>query len=61
MTAVKSLIDLGIGMQSLGLAGENIKLSKKKNIKTHDIVKAATKNIIGINLIRVQAGLASGL
>jgi len=61
MTATKDLVNLGIGMQSLALTGENIKLAKKKKIKTHDIVKAATKTIIGVELIKVQSGLASGL
>lgn len=69
MSATKSLIDLGIAMQSAALLGENYKVAKRslanKPIKARDgaknIVGLGVKNIVGIELLKAQAGLTSGL
>jgi len=51
ITAVKSLAKLAQTGQSLALAGENLKLVKKKKKKSKDFLKAGIKNIVGIKLI----------
>lgn len=66
MTTTGSLLKLGRDMQALALAGENIKLAKKslnkkKKIKTKDLIGLSAKNIIGVELIKTQAQLSSGL
>lgn len=69
MSATKSLIDLGISMQSAALLGENYKVAKhslaNKPIKARNgaknIVGLGVKNIVGISLLRSQAQLAEGL
>jgi len=71
MSAIKSLIDAGIAAQSAALLGENIKVARRslatKKIKagrsadTKRILNLGIKNIVGINLLRVQAQSAEGL
>lgn len=71
MSATKSLIDLGIAMQSAILLGENYKVAKhslsSKKIKAggsadmKKIVGLGVKNIIGIELLKTQSQLSGGL
>ena len=61
MTQVKSILNLGLAAQSLALVGENVKLVKKKKVKTKDIVKTGVTNIVGISLLRSQAGIIQSL
>ena len=71
MSATKSLIDLGIAMQSGALLGENYKVAKSslatKKIKanskadTKKLLNLGVKNIVGIELLKAQAQLAGGL
>ena len=71
MSATKSLIDLGIAMQSAALLGENYKvakhsLSSKKtkagsSADTKRLVKLGFTNIVGISLLKAQADIAGGL
>lgn len=71
MSATKSLIDLGIAMQSAALLGENYKVAKHslatKKIKAGSsadmkkIVGMGIKNIVGISLLSSQAKLTEGL
>lgn len=48
----KSLIELTKTNQSLSIALANIKISKKKNKKSKDLVKQGLTNLITLNLIR---------
>lgn len=61
MTPVKSILNVGLAAQSLALVGENVKLVKKKKVKTKDIVKTGVTNIVGISLLRSQAGIIQSL
>lgn len=61
MTATGNLLKLSRDVQATALVGENLKKAKKKKLKTKDIVKLGTKNMVGINLLKVQAQLSSGL
>ena len=61
MTAVKSLAKLAQTGQALALAGENLKLVKKKKKKSKDFLKTGVKNIVGIKLISETGKLISGL
>lgn len=66
MSAIKSLIDAGLAAQSAALLGENYKVAKhslnsKKKTTTKKIINLGVKNIVGINLLKVQAELAGGL
>lgn len=61
MTATKSIIGLVPIMQATALAGENFRLVKKKKIKTKDIVGLGMKNIVGVEFIKLQSQLTSGL
>lgn len=44
-------------IQSAALASENAKLLSKKKVKSKDLVKSGVKNIVGIELIKLEAGL----
>lgn len=61
MTTIGNLLKLSRDAQSLAVANENLKLAKKKKITAKDLVKAGAKNIVGIELIKTQAQLSSGL
>jgi len=52
---VQNIMRIVPSMQSIALAGENIRLIKKKKIKTKDIVSTGMKNIIGVEFIRLQS------
>lgn len=66
MTVVGNLLGLARASQALALTSENTKLLKKslerkKSLKAKALTKNVLKNIVGINLIRVQAKVSSGL
>lgn len=66
MTIVGNLLGLARASQALALTSENTKLLKKslerkKSLKAKALTKNVLKNIVGINLIRVQAKVSSGL
>lgn len=61
MTAIKALLNLAQTGQALALTGESLKLVKKKNKKVKDIVGLGVKTIVGIELIKAQGRLISGL
>ena len=69
MSATRSLIDMGIAMQSAALLGENYKVAKRslanKPIKARDgaknMIGLGVKNMVGIELLKVQSQLAGGL
>lgn len=54
----KNIAKIGVDMQMLALAGDNVKFvqSKKKNF-----VKQGIKNIVGIALIKETANLANSI
>lgn len=57
-----ALLDLARTAQALALTKENLRLANKnKKIKTKDMIGVGVKNIVGIDLIKIQAGLAAGL
>ena len=58
---VQSIMRIVPLVQATALAGENIKLIKKKKIETKDIVDTGMKNIVGIEFIRLQSQLTAGL
>ena len=47
-------------MSALALAGENIKLAKKKKT-TKDILETGMKNIVGVNMLKIQAGFIESI
>jgi len=48
-------------IQAVALAGENVKVAKKKKVKTGDLVGLGAKNIVGIEFIKLESGLIAGL
>lgn len=48
-------------LQSIALVSENLKLTKKKKVKTKDMIGIGTKNIVGISLIKIESDLIAGL
>ncbi len=48
-------------IQATQLAGENLKIVKKKDIKTEDIVDVGVKNLVGTSLIQAEANLIGHL
>ena len=57
----KNIAQLIPTLQAAALVGENIKLAKKKNKTSKDMIGMGTKNIVGISLIKVNADLIAGL
>ncbi len=58
---VTALLDVSRAVQALRLAGESLKVAKKKKVKTKDIVGLGLKNIVGISLIKAQKDIAKTL
>lgn len=65
MSSTKTLLQVARDAQAMALVGENVKFLKGKKKKTSKKVKdfagLGVKNIVGIELLRAQAGLAAGL
>jgi len=55
--AYKQIMGLIPAVQSMALVGKNIKVAKKKKIKTGDLVKLGATNIVGIELIKAESSL----
>ncbi len=60
MAATSDLLGLARTAQAAALLGENVKLAKKKDKSVKDFLKVGTENIIGTNLIKIQADIAAG-
>ena len=58
---IKPILNAAIAAESAALAGENIKVLKKKKITTKDMLKMGMTNTVGISLIKAQADIVGGL
>ena len=58
MTAAGSIAKTLPTLQSIALLKDNLKELKKKKKKKNGIVKQGVKNIIGLNLLKVNAQIA---
>ncbi len=56
----KSIAMLIPTIQAATLVNENVKASKKKS-RTGDMIGLGMKNIVGVNIIKLEAGLIGGL
>jgi len=56
----KTIANLIPTIQAATLVNENVKASKKKS-GTKDIIGLGLKNIVGINVIKLESGLIAGL
>jgi len=56
----KTIASLIPTIQAATLVNENIKATKKKS-GTKDIIRLGLKNIVGINVIKLESGLIAGL
>ena len=61
MTAAKIILGLAPTMQSIALAGENVKFVNKKKKKMGDFVGLGVKNIVGVEMIKAQADIIEGM
>jgi len=59
--ASKQIMSLIPTVQAAVLVGENVKVVKKKKVKTKELVGLGAKNIVGIELIKLESGLIAGL
>jgi len=57
----KTIMNIIPTVQAASLVKDNIKDSKKKDKKAGDMIKMGTKNIVGTNLIKINADLIGGL
>lgn len=57
---MKNILNLIPTIQAVSLAEENIRVAKKKP-KTKDMVGLGMKNIVGIEVIKIESSLISGL
>lgn len=51
----KEILSLAPTMSSISLVGSNIKKSKKKDMKVKDFSEMGVKNLVGIELIKLQS------
>lgn len=58
MTAAGTIVKTIPTLQSIALLKDNLKELKKKKSKKNGIVKQGVKNIIGLNLLKVNAQIA---
>ena len=58
---VTALLNVSRAVQALSLVGASIKVSKKKKVKTKDIVGLGITTIAGLSLLKAQKQIASSL
>jgi hypothetical protein len=58
---LKDIANLIPTAQALTLAGENIRVAKKKKASTKDLVELGATNIVGTSLLRATAHSIEGL
>jgi len=58
--SAKAILQLIPVMQSATIAGENVKLLKKKDKKAGDFIGMGVKNIVGIELTKMTANEVEG-
>ena len=61
VNGTKAILDVALAVQALSLTGASLQVAKKKKVKTKDIVGLGLTNIVGISLLKTQAGIAAGL
>ncbi len=57
---VKSIMSLIPTIQAAALVGENVRVAKKK-VGSKDLIGLGVKNIVGIEVIKLESGLIAGL
>lgn len=58
---MKNILNLIPTIQAASLVNENIKKSKQKKTDTKDMIDLGMKNIIGVNLIKIESDLIAKL
>jgi len=61
MTTTQNILRVGVIAQAGALAKSNLNALNKKKVKTKDILDTGIKNIVGINLLKVQSDIIAGL
>ncbi len=61
VSGTKALLDVALAAQALRLTGASLQVVKKKDKKVKDIVGLGLTNIVGISLLKTQAGFAAKL
>ena len=59
--AYKQIMNLIPTLQAAALVGENVRVAKKKEVKTKDLIGLGAKNIVGIEIIKLESSLIAGL
>jgi len=55
--ATKQIMNLIPTIQAAALLNENVKVTKKKKVSTGDLVGLGAKNLVGIELIKLESTL----
>ncbi len=58
---IKQIASLIPTIQAAALVGENVRVAKKKKVGTKDLIGLGVKNIVGIEVIKLESGLIAGL
>ncbi len=57
----KQILNLIPTVQAAALVGENLRVAKKKKVDSKDFIGLGVKNIVGIEVIKLESGLIAGL
>ena len=57
----KQIMSLIPTIQAAALASENVKVAKKKEVKSKDLIGLGVKNVVGIEFIKLESSLIAGL
>jgi len=57
----KQILNLIPTVQAAALVGENVRVAKKKKVDSKDFIGLGVKNIVGIEVIKLESGLIAGL
>lgn len=57
----KNLLKVIPTLQAASLVKYNVDITKKKKLKSDDMIKISTTNIVGSNIIKLESDFISGL
>ncbi len=59
--AIQQILNLIPTLQATALVSENVRVAKKKEVKSKDLIGLGVKNIVGIEFIKLESSLIAGL
>jgi len=58
---VRQIMNLVPIAHSIAILSENVKVAKKKKVKSKDLIGLGLKNVVGIEFVKLESGLIAAI